>query len=697
MEPGRSQTIFLLVNDKGIADGLARACRSQGFTPSVCSSVSELGGRLDGSPPAPLILHTAALPPEQTLAEALDYFAWMAGRRVQTLVLATEDDLHIRLAARRAGCIGFHLLPISDTALAESLAPFAGVKQDCQGRVLVVDDVKVEAMISAQVLRKAGFEVQELCNELEIMDSIRGFQPDLILMDLNMPNASGSELTAIIRDHADMLLMPIVFLSGEQDAAAQREAMRLGADEFLSKPVDPQTLVATVHARIRRSSGIRRRFVPLDEIDEATGLMSRRGFVRQLEDRLAGERPGPGDGLLFLCIDDGERLVEDAGVDGEKRLLAHLGTTIRTVLDGNDIAARFAKQSFTVLATRADANALVELAQQLQRRLRDPGIQAGLQKAEISLSIGIAQLADQTDAFAQISRSESACWQARADGPGRVSLARSANTPNATTTPSPRAKPQSIDARAKDKTDARDTRYEPLMALSDRVEPARRYLVLAGPPADGQDSAGAAMRDARPATALKARNSADAHELDYLCMGRALDRVAADCNDDQTAKDETPLRLFVPQSIATVLRREWVLWTRDRLLERQLVAQAPLVVLLAEDLVAHLGVANALFRLLAQLRVGVCLDRVDAQPAHLSLLTDFPITYAIVDPTLVRAIEPPPQLARLVETAHGRNVHLIARGVNDELTLASVRRSGLDLAAGSACVGLDGEAGNISA
>lgn len=79
----------------------------------------------------------------------------------------------------------------------------------------------------------------------------------------------------------------------------------------------------------------------------------------------------------------------------------------------------------------------------------------------------------------------------------------------------------------------------------------------------------------------------------------ALDQLAADSNDELTANAPVPLRLFVPQSIATLLRREWVLWMRDRLLEKHLLACTLIVVPRADDLVAHLGVANALFRLLA--------------------------------------------------------------------------------------------------
>jgi EAL domain-containing protein (putative c-di-GMP-specific phosphodiesterase class I) len=122
---------------------------------------------------------------------------------------------------------------------------------------------------------------------------------------------------------------------------------------------------------------------------------------------------------------------------------------------------------------------------------------------------------------------------------------------------------------------------------------------------------------------------------------------------------------------------------RDRLLERHLVAYAPIVVLRADDLVAHIGVANTLFQLLEQPQVGVCLERLTTEPASLSLLKSFPLAYAAVDPALVQAREPRTHLTTVVEAAHARDVPVIASGVDDEETLAGVRQSGVDFAAGT--------------
>ncbi|MGB5733313.1 MAG: EAL domain-containing protein, partial [Thiohalocapsa sp.] len=232
-----------------------------------------------------------------------------------------------------------------------------------------------------------------------------------------------------------------------------------------------------------------------------------------------------------------------------------------------------------------------------------------------------------------------------------------------------------------------EIRYSPLLALSARVRPARRYQVSAWLPNDVQVDPDAAPLAPRPATDPVAERSTEdsdrAHWLDSQSMERALDELAADRNNRGAVHDPKPLRLFVPQSIATVIHREWVLWMRDRLLERQLLGYAPLVVLRAEDLLAHLGVASALFRLLEQLQVEVCLERLNTEPATLSLLTSFPLAYAAVDPALLQAKESRTPLIKLVDAAHAQHVPLIASDIDDEETLARVRQCGVDLVAGT--------------
>jgi PleD family two-component response regulator/EAL domain-containing protein (putative c-di-GMP-specific phosphodiesterase class I) len=675
-----ARLVHALIAGDGDADWLAHGCAVHGLRLQAWDSLAALAAALARSAADGLILCTAALPPGQALAEVLAYLQRTAGRQLRVLCLAADDDLRLRLDARRGGCIGFHRLPLDDAALAEALSVFAPAADGgAPARVLVVDDAPLEAMISAQVLRGAGFEVQELNDELAIMDSIRGFQPDLILMDLNMPNATGAELTAIIRDHADLLLTPIVFLSGEEDALARREVLHLGADEFLTKPAQPDLLVATVRARIRRSRGIQRRYVPADETDPASGLLSRRAFLRLLERRLAAHGPAAGDGVLFLSIDDAERLVKTGGIGAEDLLPVRIGQVMRTALGAGDAAARFGRHSYTVLAARTAPDDLRRLAARIGHGMHDQPIQLGRHLQRVSLSIGLTRLADRADAVTHVSRAESACWKARHIGPGRIAehgadggIAHGAEVP-APGGEGPLAEAL-VDAIA---GDTLELRYQPLLALSAQGSPARRYALEAWLPAAGRAAAKRLDPGAGPPLGELAAL------LDYRLMEHTLAVLDDQPRGRQAPVNRARLRLFVPQSMLTLRGRRWLLWMRDRLLECKGAAVGAIVVVLhADDVLAHLGVANALFPLLARLRLRVCLRAISSQPAALSLLADYPIAFAEPAASILDATRGHGELQRFIAVAHSHQASVVIEGVDDAATLARVCDSGADFAAG---------------
>jgi len=125
-------------------------------------------------------------------------------------------------------------------------------------RVLVVEDDASQALFAEGVLRGAGIHTQSVRNSNDVMPAMDSFRPDLVLMDLHMPGMSGTELTAVIRAHADFAHTPIVFLTGDQDPERQFEALEIGADDFLSKPIRPRHLMAAVHSRIKRARTLAR-------------------------------------------------------------------------------------------------------------------------------------------------------------------------------------------------------------------------------------------------------------------------------------------------------------------------------------------------------------------------------------------------------------------------------------------------------
>ncbi|MCI1711638.1 MAG: response regulator [Chiayiivirga sp.] len=81
----------------------------------------------------------------------------------------------------------------------------------------------------------------------------------MVLMDLYMPECDGTEFTALIRERDEFLNTPIVFLSGESDQDKHYEALSVGGDDFLSKPIRPKYLIASVTNRVQRARALRQR------------------------------------------------------------------------------------------------------------------------------------------------------------------------------------------------------------------------------------------------------------------------------------------------------------------------------------------------------------------------------------------------------------------------------------------------------
>jgi len=110
------------------------------------------------------------------------------------------------------------------------------------------------------------------------------FTPDLILIDLYMPECNGTDLAKVIRQLDAFVSIPIVFLSAESNLDKQLFAMGLGGDDFLTKPIQSQHLISSVTSRIRRSRMLRSFMVR----DSLTGLLNHTAIKDLLDGEVAG-------------------------------------------------------------------------------------------------------------------------------------------------------------------------------------------------------------------------------------------------------------------------------------------------------------------------------------------------------------------------------------------------------------------------
>jgi len=119
-------------------------------------------------------------------------------------------------------------------------------------RVLVTDDEPVTRMMLKSLLRREGFEVLEASTGQQAIDIAMREHPDLLIIDLNMPEMNGYEAIGHLRTDAEMAALPILVLTADESAGVERRVLELGADDYIVKPFDPGILLSRVNAVFRR-------------------------------------------------------------------------------------------------------------------------------------------------------------------------------------------------------------------------------------------------------------------------------------------------------------------------------------------------------------------------------------------------------------------------------------------------------------
>ncbi len=120
-------------------------------------------------------------------------------------------------------------------------------------RILVVDDDKEIVRILRAYLEQAGYTVWSAHNGETALHMIRSDKPDLIVLDLMLPDRDGWDITRIVRADETLAATPIIMLTARVDSSDRVLGLNLGADDYIPKPFDPHEVVARVRAVLRRT------------------------------------------------------------------------------------------------------------------------------------------------------------------------------------------------------------------------------------------------------------------------------------------------------------------------------------------------------------------------------------------------------------------------------------------------------------
>ncbi|MCF6324490.1 MAG: response regulator [Gammaproteobacteria bacterium] len=237
--------IYLHIIDKNLEDELSQYVVDNGYNVIILDNQVEFDTELLYETHS-ILLISSELANHNTASKT-------SSLDIPVITISIEDTIESRIESTRNNGSYYLTQPI-DKALLRSTIDKAMIPRSPHiYKILIIDDDDMLASFHEMVLRRACMKTKVIHSPLDSFIAIDEFKPDLILMDLYMPVCSGSELARILRQKEEYSGIPIIFLSTESDLKEQMTAMEFGGDDFLSKPVSPERLVATVSNRARRA------------------------------------------------------------------------------------------------------------------------------------------------------------------------------------------------------------------------------------------------------------------------------------------------------------------------------------------------------------------------------------------------------------------------------------------------------------
>jgi phosphate regulon transcriptional regulator PhoB len=119
-------------------------------------------------------------------------------------------------------------------------------------RIVIIEDEADIVEMVAYNLRKEGFEVQRFARGLEGLEQVRNSPPDLLLLDIMLPDADGLDICRRLRRDERLKALPIIFLTAKSEEVDRIVGLELGADDYVVKPFSPRELLARIKAVLRR-------------------------------------------------------------------------------------------------------------------------------------------------------------------------------------------------------------------------------------------------------------------------------------------------------------------------------------------------------------------------------------------------------------------------------------------------------------
>lgn len=291
-------------------------------------------------------------------------------------------------------------------------------------KILIVDDNNLNLRLLTEILEDEGYEIRPVNEALKAIEAAKEFKPEIILLDIMMPDIDGFQLCKNMKSDFDLKDIPIIMVTAKTEGTDIKKALELGAFDYVKKPVDEIEVIARVQSALRYKKN-QDKLKDMAMKDGLTGLYNHALLV-ELFDKEFLKQSRAGSNICFAMIDiDYFKKINDTyGHTIGDVILMELSDILMDSVRKSDVVGRYGGEEFGIIIPDISKNDSFQLCERIRHAVEKYNFNKEDKAIRITISIGICfkGFGDDISYLDMIKKADEMLYRAKGNGRNRVEI-----------------------------------------------------------------------------------------------------------------------------------------------------------------------------------------------------------------------------------------------------------------------------------
>ncbi|MDF2987728.1 MAG: diguanylate cyclase response regulator [Eubacterium sp.] len=289
-------------------------------------------------------------------------------------------------------------------------------------KVLVVDDNKNNIRLLTDILEDEKYEVYSTEKATEAIEMTHSNKPDIILLDIMMPEMDGFEVCKQLKSDYEIKDIPVIMVTAKTDTADLKSALDLGAFDYIKKPIDEIEVIARIQSALRFKQQ-QDKLKEMASKDGLTGVFNHALLIDLFEKEYLKQQRNQGDlSFVMLDIDYFKKVNDTYGHTTGDLILRELSDILSNSSRTGDIVGRYGGEEFSLVLPDTNSENAFKLCERIRKTVENYDFFTGKEHIKITVSMGICtkQPCDSILSSEMIIKADEALYIAKQNGRNQV-------------------------------------------------------------------------------------------------------------------------------------------------------------------------------------------------------------------------------------------------------------------------------------